>query len=229
MKQCGWTLLIGVLAATGVAGCMTAVKMPPYSPELLTGVSGFIIAVDIEVWETRFREKNGKWSVEAREHLIAALAKTFSTDEGVVTVSDALPPVPWHRDPEIGSQVLPRFTIPDCTLAADAVSAKARLEVVAIQTVRSWARWPMAFFYAPESLLIMPFAPTWAAGFWLGAGVTAIRFCLFQPGTTGAAWAYGEWFHGGLDLRNPANVEQLVQRAHEHYRAALAKHGGTPR
>jgi len=69
----------------------------------------------------------------------------------------------------------------------------------------------------------MPLAPSLWAGYSFGAGATAVRFCLFQTGTSAPAWAYAEWFHGGLDLRNPTNIQGLVGRAQEHYRAALTK------
>lgn len=232
MKRRGWTLLVGVLAIAP-AGCMTVLKMPPHSPEQLKGVSGITTSVEIEVWESRAKRENvrmSEWSAEAREHVIAAVAKTFSTEGGVVTVSDARPSVPWH--PDTYATVDPQFTIPDCELAGDAAGPEARLEVVAIQTVRSGGQ--RAFMSAagsiyPPAWLFMPFAPSFWAGYYYGAGVTAVRFCLFQPGTSVPAWAYGEWFHGGLDLRNPTNAQQLVQRAHEHYRAALAKRRGALR
>ncbi len=54
-------LLVGVLAVTSAAGCMTAVKMPPYSPEPLGSISGITVAVGIQVWASSGTSENVPW------------------------------------------------------------------------------------------------------------------------------------------------------------------------
>jgi hypothetical protein len=223
-------LIVGFVAILST-GCQTVLKIPPYAPQRLGGVSRIVASVEIEVWEVLSKHgstRMDEWSAQARENVIASVAKSFSA-EGEVTVNDTRPPVPWH--PGTYAMVKPHFTVPDCGLAGDRASAEAHLlEVTAIQTVKGaglQAAAAAAGLLDPAAWLIAPFAPTVWAGYFYGGGVTAVRFCFSQPGSSVPAWAYAEWFHGGLDLRDPANTQQLVERAHQHYRAALAKRGGT--
>ena len=225
-----------VLVALFAAGCGSGIKMPAYSPEQLTGISEITITVEIEVWEARaktahpmgFMQSDSvsmpEWSAEAREHVITAVAKSFSNEGLVVTVRDVRPRVPWL--PDVYATVSP-IEMPTCGLFR--YDAEAHLEVVAIQVVKSTGlraqSWVVGLW--PPSLVVAPLNPSGYAGYFFGAGHTEVRFCLFQPGISGPAWAYAERFFGGLDLRDPTNARQLAERAHEHYRAAVAKRGRT--
>ena len=209
---------------------MMAPKLPPHDPARLRSVSEIKLAVRIDLWRFPFWEGHTRmgafvpeWSAEARDQVIGAVAKTFATDGLVVRHSDARLPVPWR--PGRHALVEP-LAIPDCEAREDAAATSARLEVVAIQTVKTAGQRVfsvIASLIDPAFWLMLPVMPIWLTAHAVGAGNTAIRFCLYEAGSPAPAWAYGEWDHGGLDLRDPANVEQLVGRALEHYRAALAK------
>ena len=227
MKRCAWTLLMAALAIAN-AGCMTEPKLPPHDPERLERLSEINVAVEVGIWEFPFFEIQSRtgtykheWSVQAQDQMMATVAKAFATDGPIVTPSDVRTHVPWR--PARHALVDPN-SVPDCMLTENAVVP--RLEVGAIQTVKTTGErvfGAMVGTLHPLSWVMAPFIPTQWAGYFFGSGLTAVRFCLFEHGTSAPTWVYAEWFHGGLDLRDPANLEQLVSRAREHYRAALAK------
>lgn len=230
-----WRSWIAVMAIAP-AGCMT---VPAYDPQQLGSVSEINVAVQIDVWshgdEMDLAELFvnpltssivPEWSAAARDQVIATIAKTFASEGLAVTLSDARPLVPWHAANTFLHAVQP-YSIPGCGSPEDVAPGVARLEVVAIQTVKTpSARAADISTFALVGGFVMMAAPhalPHIFGGFFGAGVTAVRFCLFQAGSSKPAWAYEEWFHGGFDLRDPAKVKQLVDRAREHYRAALSK------
>lgn len=225
MRWRNWTVLLAVLAVAA-AGCTSfAPKVPPHDSSRLGNVSQIDIAVQINVYEYP-GSLMPEWSTEARGRMIATLASTFSANGFVVTLNDVLPEVPWSL--QLHGVVQPRqFETVECKLIGHAPITAARLEVVGIQIVKSaGARLQdsatgLVGLVFPPAWIMWLYPPLWGAVF--GPGETAIRFCLFEPGTAEPVWAYVEWFHAGLDLRDSENVEELIKRVQEHYRAALAK------
>jgi len=229
MKWRSWVAVMAIVAA----GC-TTLQLPPHDPERLAGVSEIDIAVQIDVFSADKLKLMPEWSAAARGHMIASVAKRFSSEGFAVTLSDARPQIPWHLTKKIPS-VEPYFEIPGCESPVDAAPATARLEVVAIQTVKSPLLQTASIGLGLMVAVFIPYGPYGYGpnshipspplfyGHFFGAGVSAVRFCLFEAGNSAPAWAYAEWVHAGFDLRDPAKVERLVGRVLEHYRGARSR------
>ena len=205
--------------ATALTACMTVPKMPQYQPAGQKRISAAKLAVDVAVSKGMENADMPEWANKARDQLIAATAKAFSTDGLLLTPDESRPSVPWK--PAEHGLVEPHFTLPNCHRRAR--DQTAWLEVVAIQSVkdaRQRVTYGIAGVIHPWAWLMYPLVPTYIAGSAFGSGVTAVRFCLFSDEGLEPVWAYGEWFHAGLDLRDAGNVERLLTRALEHYRAA---------
>ena len=212
------TRLTAVIAAAFLAGCHLVLDMPAYDPSRLKSIRTIELAVGVEARETFMAGNASKpeWAAQARTNLTASIVSAFSTDGYVIKMSEAVPAVPWYTNGNY-PDVYPKFTIPNCELAVP--HAESLLEVVAFQLVKSTgSRVDMFIAGLVDAPLLMPFAPTDVFGLFFGEGRTAVRFCLFEAGTSRVAWVYADWFHGGLDLRDRANVDKLVRKAHEAFR-----------
>jgi len=243
-------LLLAVLLASGtLAGCVSAARvLRPQAADRLPRVRTVSLAPPrVAVYEAGpYPRLVTEWTESARTNLAGTLTRHFESAGPLIVqnldvtrspaAAQAVEALPlWSvgkygtiqtvaaGKPALSCVASP---VPALAEAADGDAVLLTYAVESIKTPKVMAVGAVAGVVDPSNWLFLPLwlaadPKGWAGYFW-GAGHTAVQFCLVDPRTAEVLWSQFEESYAGRVLQNPARVDSLVADAAKKFQQRVA-------